>query len=355
MAATAGEIAAAAATNGAGTLRVGWIGGRPSWLALVEGTPELDGARLVDGAGGANVLHVAGSELRRLRALRAAHPKTPIVLDLSGDGEVGLGRLDANRARLAQRVLVGSEADLNDLRRRQPALGARAEVLPQPIDLDAHVPLRRLHETRDAEVKRFRRLHRVAGALVLFGGPYTREGGFHLALDAVYKLRERMPELRVAAVPHGRIDPRYRDDCERRSLALGHHGTVEWSPSPSDLPLWYGIATVVCTPASGRVSPAPARLAAAAERPFVGSRVEGLADAVVDGETGFLVPPGDEDTLTAALESLLADNDEATRLGAAARRKAEEELSPAVAAARLCRIWRGAADGDGRATTIGRH
>ena len=40
-------------------------------------------------------------------------------------------------------------------------------------------------------------------------------------------------------------------------------------------------------------------------RPVVASAVGGLRDLVVDGETGFLVPPGDRDALRAALERLL--------------------------------------------------
>ncbi len=347
----------AVAVEPAVSVRIGCPGERPSWLALVEGCLELDGTQIVDPAGGgADVLHVRAAELGLLPALRRELPGTPLVLDLTGDGEARLGRRDARRARLASRILVGSISELNDLRRRFPSLGARAEPLTRPIDLDLHAPLPRLHETRDAEVKRFRRLHRLAGPMVLFGGPYTREGGLHLVLDAVYRIRQRLPELRLGAVPDGRVDPRYRDDCERQAMGLGHHGTIEWAPSPGDVPLWYGTASVVCTPALAPVTPTPARLAAAAARPFVGSRVEDLTDFVADGQTGFLIPSGDEETLAAALEALLGDDEEAERLGAAARAQAEAELAPAAVAQRLHQIWSGvAAEGDGRATTAERH
>ena len=62
----------------------------------------------------------------------------------------------------------------------------------------------------------------------------------------------------------------------------------------------------------------------------------GLPDAVEDGVTGLVVPPGDVAALRAALERLLADGPLRRQLGTAARAKAEAELSwPAATAATL--------------------
>ena len=57
--------------------------------------------------------------------------------------------------------------------------------------------------------------------------------------------------------------------------------------------------------------------AMAAELPVVASRVGGVPELVVDGENGFLVPPGDPRELAAALERLVDDPD----LAAAPRRR----------------------------------
>jgi glycogen synthase len=56
--------------------------------------------------------------------------------------------------------------------------------------------------------------------------------------------------------------------------------------------------------------------------PVVASRVGGIPDVVVDGETGLLVPPGDADALAAALDELVSDPQRRERLAAAARRRA---------------------------------
>lgn len=57
--------------------------------------------------------------------------------------------------------------------------------------------------------------------------------------------------------------------------------------------------------------------AMAAKRPVVASRVGGLAEAVVDGRTGMLVPPEDPVTLALAVDRLATDRDLRLRLGEA--------------------------------------
>jgi trehalose synthase len=60
-------------------------------------------------------------------------------------------------------------------------------------------------------------------------------------------------------------------------------------------------------------------------RPFVASRVGGIQDQIVDGESGVLVEdPHDLDAFGTAIGSLLGEPDRAARLGAAARRRVEE-------------------------------
>lgn len=61
--------------------------------------------------------------------------------------------------------------------------------------------------------------------------------------------------------------------------------------------------------------------AMSAGRPVVASAVGGLGEAVVDGETGRLVPPEDPKRLAAALDELIADPDLAARMGAAGRER----------------------------------
>lgn len=67
--------------------------------------------------------------------------------------------------------------------------------------------------------------------------------------------------------------------------------------------------------------------------PVIASDIGGLSEAVIDGETGFLVPPGDPDALRAAI--LAMDESTAERLGRGAREFWSRHYSPARAVEHL--------------------
>ena len=81
--------------------------------------------------------------------------------------------------------------------------------------------------------------------------------------------------------------------------------------------------------------------AAACGVPAVAGRSGGAHEAVVDGETGLVVEPRDVDAVRAALARLLRDDAMRTGFGAAARRRAVDELSYDQLATRLLPITRG--------------
>jgi glycosyltransferase involved in cell wall biosynthesis len=75
--------------------------------------------------------------------------------------------------------------------------------------------------------------------------------------------------------------------------------------------------------------------AQAAGVPVVAAATRGVPDIVLDGQTGTLVPYGDEDTFAAAVRELLVDAERRSALGREAARHVAAERSLAGAAARL--------------------
>jgi phosphatidyl-myo-inositol dimannoside synthase len=84
--------------------------------------------------------------------------------------------------------------------------------------------------------------------------------------------------------------------------------------------------------------------AAACGVPAVAGRSGGAHEAVADGETGIVVEPRDVTGVSAALELLLGDDVLRSRFGAAARRRAVDELSYDRLVARLLPVTRGDLD-----------
>jgi len=65
----------------------------------------------------------------------------------------------------------------------------------------------------------------------------------------------------------------------------------------------------------------------AAGRPVVASAVNGIPEIVKDGETGFLVEPGDPSALAAAIRRLADDPDLRARMGEAAAKDAADRFT----------------------------
>jgi glycosyltransferase involved in cell wall biosynthesis len=75
-------------------------------------------------------------------------------------------------------------------------------------------------------------------------------------------------------------------------------------------------------------------------RPTVATRIGGLVDSVVDGETGILVAPGDPADLARGILHMLRHPDEARRLGEAGRARMLSRFTLRTTAAGLAAIYR---------------
>jgi glycosyltransferase involved in cell wall biosynthesis len=107
--------------------------------------------------------------------------------------------------------------------------------------------------------------------------------------------------------------------------------------SPEAMGTYYDHAAVVCVPSRREGYGMTAREALAHGRPLVATRVGGLAELE---DAALLVEPRDTAGLRAAIERLLADAGERTRLGAAARDFALARFGPDAAGAALLEAYR---------------
>jgi glycosyltransferase involved in cell wall biosynthesis len=82
--------------------------------------------------------------------------------------------------------------------------------------------------------------------------------------------------------------------------------------------------------------------AAAAGKPVVASRVGGLREIVVDGETGLLFNPDDHNDLAEKIIALIEDNRRAAEMGLNGRARAERIFSPLKVAEKLAKTYLGA-------------
>ncbi|GBC71883.1 Alpha-maltose-1-phosphate synthase [Candidatus Calditenuaceae archaeon HR02] len=131
----------------------------------------------------------------------------------------------------------------------------------------------------------------------------------------------------------GTGDWRYINYLRGRCRGLGVAGRVVFpGPIPNEeVPRYMANAAVFAYPSRGGEGIPRALLEAmACGAAVVASRVSGIPEAVIDGETGMLVGRQDVEGLARALEMLLADEAMARRLGRNARDKIVNEFSHEV-------------------------
>ncbi|MBP2232988.1 glycosyltransferase involved in cell wall biosynthesis [Azospirillum agricola] len=124
-------------------------------------------------------------------------------------------------------------------------------------------------------------------------------------------------------------DGEWRDALERQAAGHGLAGRVRihgWL-SRAALAEVYRKADVFVLPSRDEGMPNVVLEAMASGLPVVASAVAGACDLVVEGETGFLVPPEDPDALAAALRRLAGDAALRAGFGGRGRERVEESFS----------------------------
>jgi glycosyltransferase involved in cell wall biosynthesis len=86
-------------------------------------------------------------------------------------------------------------------------------------------------------------------------------------------------------------------------------------------------------------------------KPAIGTRVGGMPECVRDGDTGFLVPAGDESALVEHVVRLARDPAERTRLGERAREWVSEEFAMPRIGDQYLELFSSLLDGEARRTT----
>lgn len=278
---------------------------RPLLVALLQVSyvEELRAVRPLVDRGNGRLLGRPGGAERRFRWLKA-----PL--------QILLGQVTA---RVADRVLAPSAATAAEIRR------------DYRVDEVGVVP----NVTGGLGVEPAGEVEGEPGYLLFVGRLRIRKG-VEVLLEALRGLRRRFPSavLRIAG------DGEHRERLERKAAELGLGSSVVFLGTCGAArirTLLKGAAALV-VPSIYEGMPLVVLEAMEAGVPVVASRVSGIPEVVVDGSTGWLVPPEDPVALTGALVEVLAHPDEARRRGEAGRRRVEERYRPAVAAA----AWRAA-------------
>jgi glycosyltransferase involved in cell wall biosynthesis len=218
--------------------------------------------------------------------------------------------------RLSHAILANSEAVAADVRAREQGWEGKIRVIRNGV---------RMHDSPPpADLPWAHPLPPPGAAVVACVGNLYPYKGHDILVEAAPRILAAFPETRflIAGEDRGAM-PAVR----ARIDALGLSGSFCLAGLRDDVPSILARATILAHPSFEEGLPNAVLEAMSAGKPVVATAVGGTPDAVVDGETGLLVPPADPEALAEAVISLLRDPSRIREMGDAGRRRARSGFS----------------------------
>ncbi len=183
----------------------------------------------------------------------------------------------------------------------------------------------RIHfvSTRPAEVAPLAPPAGEGRPMVAALGRFVAKKGFEHLVRAVALLRDRGVDAGCVLWGGGGEEDAIRAEVAR--LGLEDRVRLEGPYTQADLPRIFGEAIALVVPSVldpvGDMDGIPTVIyeAQAFGRPVVGTRLSGIPEVIREGETGHVVPPGDEAALADAIAGLVGDPARTAAMGRAAR------------------------------------
>ncbi|MDZ7359769.1 MAG: glycosyltransferase family 4 protein [candidate division KSB1 bacterium] len=212
---------------------------------------------------------------------------------------------------LATKTIANSQATKRALLREAPWLHPESiEVIYNGIDVQPF-----LHAS--ARPWRSKWSLKADEPLLGFVGQLDERKGIRVLLAAFARIKSEVPRARLVLVGHGPLREMIESEVKRQQWedAVLLPGFLEDVPGVMQaidvllLPsLWEGFGIVLIE-------------AMAAGKPAIGTDTSSMPEIIVDGQTGYLVPPGDSEALARRAMELLKNPALREQFGHAARRR----------------------------------
>ncbi len=234
-------------------------------------------------------------------------------------------------------IFVHSEVNRSEFVRLYGGDPARICVIPH-----GNEDMFRLSAAKEEETALARQLGMDRTApTVLFFGTLTKYKGLDLLLEGFALARHDMPTARlvIAGFPNPDVDvAALLARADRPDLLGAVRFHLEYVAMEDIAGLFAG-ASLAVFPYHMIYQSGALQIAYSFAVPVVATRIGGLAEAVLDGESGLLVPPRDPAALAEAMASLLRDPARAATMGKRGRELSEAAFSWTAIAGQVCQAY----------------
>jgi glycosyltransferase involved in cell wall biosynthesis len=141
--------------------------------------------------------------------------------------------------------------------------------------------------------------------------------GHQYLISAMPEVLENVPNAKLVLVG----DDELRNELEQQASNLGVTDSVIFAGLRHDVPELLAMSDLFVLSSINEGMGRVLVEAMAVDLPVVATKVGGVADVVVDGETGILVPSQNPKALASAIVGLLKDGNMRRRMGEAGRRR----------------------------------
>jgi glycosyltransferase involved in cell wall biosynthesis len=178
--------------------------------------------------------------------------------------------------------------------------------------------------------------HTGAGKRLLYVGRLAVVKGLPILLASLAKLKSAHSDFTLTVVGDG--SDRSQLEQMTQDLDLTEHVTYVGYQSQTEVRQHMQQTDIFVMSSFAEGVPVVLMEAMAAGVPVVATRIAGVGELVEDGVSGYLVPPGDVDSLHDRIEALMMDTEVRARFGEAGRKKVEQEFNIHLEVARLHQI-----------------
>jgi glycosyltransferase involved in cell wall biosynthesis len=193
----------------------------------------------------------------------------------------------------------------------------RLVVIPNGIDPNQFENL-----PAKEHLRRYFNLPEKAFVIGAIGRPRPVKG-YQFLLQALGALAPKFPDVLLLFVGNGPDRERLINQSQRMGLETS---AIFWSDS-TNIPRLLPSLNILAIPSLYEGMPNVALEAMAAGLPVVATAVGGIPEVVLEGKTGFLVPPRDPEALARAIERIMQNPAQGIRMGQAGRQRVKEQFT----------------------------
>jgi len=247
--------------------------------------------------------------------IHSLEPLRPWKKEQLGNGYHLSTWMEKTGVEAADRIIAVSNDSKKDIMKCYNVPEDKIEVIYNGIDLNQY---------KKTGVNVARKKYGIDGRYILFVGRISRQKGIIHLIDAVKYLPQDVKVVLCASTPD---TEEIKMEMEEKVKLYPNIIWIDKMVTKEEIIELYSNAEVFVCPSIYEPFGIINLEAMACNTPVVASATGGIKEVVVDGETGFLVEPGNPEDLAEHIKKLLDDRELAATFGANGRKRVEEMFS----------------------------